>query len=44
MNPGTGNGKGTEGICKVCGEKFIRNSKDQQTCSRSWPFSRKEEK
>lgn len=35
MNPGTGNGKGTEGICKVCGEKFIRNSKGQQTCSRS---------
>ena len=22
MNPGTGNGKGTEAICPVCGKKF----------------------
>ena len=35
MKPGTGTGKGTEGICKVCGEKFTRNSKDQQTCGKS---------
>ena len=35
MKPGTGNGKGTEAICSVCGDKFIRNSKGQQTCGRS---------
>ena len=35
MKPGTGNEKGTEGICPVCGDIFIRKSKGQQTCGKS---------
>ena len=35
MRTGTENGKGTEGVCEVCEKTFIRNHKDQKTCSRS---------
>ena len=35
MKPGTGNGKGTEAICPVCGKKFRRKHKGQVFCNRA---------